>query len=143
MPDADGKSGGFWSSVPGVLTGMAALVTAVGGLIVVLHKSPDPPKSPDAVVEPVGGKEQDKRPRKPKMSKLELNTNRAGSDITSFAVANIEECLRQCMDDEKCKAISFQDKSGRCWLKGEAPARAQLVGYTSAVKEVKEEKGEK
>jgi PAN domain len=138
MPDADGKSGGFWSSVPGVFTGMAALVTAVGGLIVVLHKSPDPPKSPDAVVAPAA-KEKDKRPRKPKMSKLELNTNRAGSDITSFAVANIEDCLKQCIDIEKCKAISFQDASRKCWLKGEAPARAHLVGYTSAVKEGKGE----
>lgn len=29
---ADGKSGSLWTSVPGMLTGLAALVTAIGGI---------------------------------------------------------------------------------------------------------------
>ncbi len=38
-----GKS--FWTTVPGILTGLATLVTAVGGLIIVIRSSPEPPPS--------------------------------------------------------------------------------------------------
>lgn len=38
MPD-ETTAGGFWRTLPGVLTAMAALLTAVGGLVVALHQT--------------------------------------------------------------------------------------------------------
>jgi hypothetical protein len=108
--------------MPGVLTGLAALVAAVVSLMIVLkppvHK-PDPVEPPSISA---------------KMSVLEYDTNRAGSDITKFAVADIDDCLKRCITNEQCRAISFHEASKTCWLKGEAPSPAQLQGFTSAVK---------
>jgi hypothetical protein len=28
----------FWATLPGILTGLAALLTAIGGLLVIFHK---------------------------------------------------------------------------------------------------------
>ncbi len=35
----DGKSGGFWTTLPGILTAVAGLVTATTGLLVVLNQT--------------------------------------------------------------------------------------------------------
>jgi len=54
MSDQDSKTS-FWTSLPGILTGVAALVTALSGLAVWQHKStPDPnPPKPTPVVQAV------------------------------------------------------------------------------------------
>jgi hypothetical protein len=117
MPDVEGskKQVGFWSSMPGILTGLAALVAAVGGLYLAVHK-PDP------------------EPKPPVMSVLEYDTNRAGSDLKKIAVADIDDCLKRCITNEQCRAISFLEASKTCWLKGEVPSPGKLQGFTSAVK---------
>ena len=40
---ADASKGSFWSSVPGLLSGAAALITAIGGLLVI---KPSPKEEP-------------------------------------------------------------------------------------------------
>jgi len=43
----------FWTSVPGILTGIAAIIVAVGGIITALHvASPSPETSPSPVPTP-------------------------------------------------------------------------------------------
>ncbi len=48
MPDSEGKGGfvTFWSTLPGVLTGLAALITAVGGLVTLILVSRPSGKDP-------------------------------------------------------------------------------------------------
>jgi hypothetical protein len=50
-----GENGPWWKTVPGVLTGLAALLTAVGSVVVALHQagllSPPPVKTPPALQE--------------------------------------------------------------------------------------------
>jgi len=44
---AEGHHGGFWTTLPGLLTGAAALITAVTGAAIFLRESdPDPPPAP-------------------------------------------------------------------------------------------------
>ncbi len=59
MPEPEGR-GGFWATLPGILTGLAAVITAVGGIVLGLYQhgvlgvrhdassvsSPGPPPSP-------------------------------------------------------------------------------------------------
>jgi len=60
---AEGHQGGFWTSIPGVLTGLAALITSVTGAAIFMSgssRSPDPAPAPQPVpastgVTPVGG----------------------------------------------------------------------------------------
>lgn len=54
MSDPGGeKKGNFWTTLPGMLTGLAALITAISGLLtVILHLSSPSSKPPDSVTEP-------------------------------------------------------------------------------------------
>jgi len=54
MGDQDSKSS-FWTSLPGILTGAAALITAISGLAVWQHKSNsggNPTPQPAPIVQP-------------------------------------------------------------------------------------------
>ena len=52
MADQDSQRGSFWSSLPGILTGAAALITAVSGLAIWHNKStPAPAPAPAPVVQ--------------------------------------------------------------------------------------------
>lgn len=48
MAESDGKQS-FWTTIPGILTGIAAILTALTGLYLALHPSQ---KSPDAAAPP-------------------------------------------------------------------------------------------
>jgi hypothetical protein len=43
------KPSNFWTTIPGILTGLAALITAIAGLLTVLPKTADTPTSLDQV----------------------------------------------------------------------------------------------
>lgn len=40
----------FWTTLPGILTGVVSLLTAIVGLVTVLHKSSAPPAAPQGAV---------------------------------------------------------------------------------------------
>jgi hypothetical protein len=50
MADQDAKRGSFWSSLPGVLTGAAALISAISGLAIWHHQSNPPRQRPAPIV---------------------------------------------------------------------------------------------
>ena len=50
MADQDSQRGSFWTSLPGILTGAAALITAVSGLAI-WHNKPSPQPAPAPVVQ--------------------------------------------------------------------------------------------
>ncbi len=55
MADQGPERSPFWTSLPGILTGAAALITAIGGLAIWQHNkpSPTPGPTPAPIVEPV------------------------------------------------------------------------------------------
>jgi hypothetical protein len=55
MADQGPDRGPFWTSLPGILTGAAALITAVSGLAIWQHNkpSPTPGSTPASIVQPV------------------------------------------------------------------------------------------
>jgi len=50
MAEQGSERGSFWTSLPGILTGAAALITAISGLAVWQHKKPTPAPAP--IVQP-------------------------------------------------------------------------------------------
>ena len=51
MADQDSQRGSFWSSLPGILTGVAGLITAISGLAV-WHNHTTPTPTPVPIVQP-------------------------------------------------------------------------------------------
>ena len=51
MADQSSQSGSFWTSLPGILTGAAALVTAISGLAIWHHSAPHDVPQPAPVVQ--------------------------------------------------------------------------------------------
>jgi hypothetical protein len=62
---AERHQGGFWTTIPGVLTGLAALITSVTGAAIFLNgtaKSPDPVPAPQPAPSPGPGSEAGSNP---------------------------------------------------------------------------------
>ena len=70
----------------------------------------------------------------PRMSQLESDVNRDGSDYKDFVAAGVNECLEACGSDAQCEAIAFTKSSRQCWMKSAVPLRQSDARYTSAVK---------
>ncbi len=58
MADQDSQRGSFWTSLPGILTGAAALITAISGLAVWHHNSPS-----QTIPQPAPVVQQSRQPR--------------------------------------------------------------------------------
>lgn len=71
---------------------------------------------------------------RPRMSQVEPNINRNGSDYKDFVASGINECLDACAQESRCKAITFTKSSRQCWMKVSVPPRQDDSSYTSAVK---------
>ena len=79
-------------------------------------------------------REEAERQRQPRMSELETDINRNGSDYKDFVAANVSECLATCAREAQCKAITFTKSSRQCWMKFAVPLRQNDGRYISAVK---------
>jgi len=71
---------------------------------------------------------------RPRMSKPELNINRAGGDYKDFVASTLEACLAACEKEQQCAAITLNKSSRQCWMKSTAPYRSDDSSYISAVK---------
>ena len=80
------------------------------------------------------GKKEPPPPTPARMSATEPGIDRSGSDYKDFVANDIEECLRECATDTRCKAISFNQSSKQCWMKNSVALRRDNPGFTSAVK---------
>jgi len=123
MPD-DNK--GFWSTLPGVLTAVAALVTAGTGAFLALRGSNASPGGPPASQqsprqEPAST--QAPEPVQPErftgpMGALEQGVSYSGGDIYDRPASSAEQCATLCANDDRCRAVTFIISQQRCWLKG-------------------------
>ena len=123
MPD-DNK--GFWSSLPGLLTAVAALVTAGTGAYLALRASN--PSSSGAPASQQSPRQEPastplSEPVKPErftgsMGALEQGVSYSGGDIYDRPASSAEQCATLCANDDRCRAVTFIISQQRCWLKG-------------------------
>jgi len=135
MSDDGNRSGGFWTSIPGVLTGVAALVTAVTGLYLALHQTPhpaphDPRQSSETVPKQVRGADGFNGP----MGPLERGVSYSGGDLYDRPASSAEQCVQLCRNDDRCRAITFIISQQRCWVKGSINPPQQSSDMISARK---------
>ncbi len=136
MPDDQKPS--FWTSIPGILTGFAALLTAIVGLMLALKPGPTPPgpfvtpklgetprvasPSPEISVPP------------PRMGQLMEGVAYLQADIYSRPTATAAQCSELCRSDPDCKAMTFIKSQQLCWIKNSIPGTASSPDMVSAKK---------
>ncbi len=104
---------GFWSSIPGILTGIAAVITAMTGLYIATNNNtPEPPKTPEPIIEPA-----------PKLTHKPSNTGDSSAHETNlkplvdcqlFPTVNSTTSLMSWSNSYQKKIISDNDKSYAC-----------------------------
>ena len=59
------------------------------------------------------------------------NTDLPGLDYSTIKDTDLDACSAACTDDKICRAFTFNEKAGWCFLKGEAPLSVPFDGATS------------
>src|SRR5262245_16617295 len=103
MSGDERRSGGFWTSLPGVLTGLAAVLTAGTGLYLALRQSPQsqsstrelrpPPARPTPASGPSANSVQPSGFTGP-MGPLEHGISYSGGDLYDRPATSPEECAQ-------------------------------------------------
>jgi PAN domain len=127
MTDTGGGRGGFWSTLPGLLTGIAAVIGAGTAAIVAMRSNPTsatklgveqhPPVQPEAVPapNPVVGQKKFIGP----MGPLEVGISYNQGDIYDNSAASAQDCAKMCADDDRCLAVTYIISQKRCWVKNQ------------------------
>jgi len=126
MSDDGKRSGGFWTSVPGVLAGLAAVVTAGTGAYLALHQPPAPspqptPASPSNEARPAPTPSPVVAPAPARftgpMGQLEPGLSYSGGDMYDRPSSSAQQCVQICANDDRCRAVTFIISQQRCWVK--------------------------
>jgi hypothetical protein len=120
----DNKS--FWSTLPGLLTAVAALVTAGTGAFLALRASNPssgaPPASQQASPQESASTQVPESVSPERftgpMGALEQGVSYSGGDIYDRPASSAEQCATLCGNDDRCRAVTFIISQQRCWLKG-------------------------
>lgn len=145
----EGKS--FWTTLPGVLTGLAAVIAAVTGLYLALKPAPNVPVpsgggTGTGTVTPTEPKPTFTTPTTryatppppppdTKMGPLQRGISYNQGDIYDRPATSAEECSRLCYNDNRCKAMTFIISQQRCWIKDRVNPTAQSSDMISAVRQ--------
>jgi hypothetical protein len=133
MTDQRAGGGGFWSSLPGILTGIAAVLTASAGLFLALGPS-------STHIDPVPSDQQPptsistNQPESSSMGPLEPGISYSQGDMYDRPAASAEECVQLCTNDNRCRAVTFIISQQRCWLKDRVNASQPSSDMISARK---------
>jgi len=125
---------GFWSSFPGILTGIAGVIAAVGGLIALFNKPPPQPPfpSPPPIVTP-----GPQPPQPDKMGRLQEGINYDQADLPGERqTASAEACAELCLETPQCMAMTYVKSLRGCWLKSRVPASLSGTDYVSSVRHI-------
>jgi len=141
----DGK--GFWQTMPGVLTGTAAVVGAVATLIVALKPAPTPAGiGPGSLgSNPVSGTGSTgvtippppPPPPRPLMGQLQYGVGYEHNDLNAngwLSVTTPQACSDMCYERADCKAMTYVASNRSCWLKYTVGNRVSVANEVSAVK---------
>jgi hypothetical protein len=141
------NSGGFWSSLPGLLTAVAAIVTAGTGAYLALHsqqpasaaktqQTPSPPRSttniPHAPVQPAAYLNSTHHTGP--MGPLERGISYSQGDLYDRPASSPEQCSQLCANDDRCVAVTFIISQQRCWIKSSLNPPQQSGDMVSARK---------
>src|SRR6266480_5691915 len=117
----DGKR--FWSSLPGVLTGVAGVIAAITGLYVAFKPAQE------TVTKPLP---------KPRMGPLQRGWNYPHNDIKAdgwLSIGSAEACADLCYERPECKAMTYVISNKSFWLKYAVPDRTKNGDMISAAKQ--------
>jgi hypothetical protein len=133
---------GFWQSAPGMLTGAAALIGAVTGLIVALK--PVKATTPEVTIPAAPTQAGNANPatptgvtQPPPMGPLEPGVGYEGNDLHPKAwltMGSAQACSNRCYETITCKAMTYVKSNRTCWLKSVASNRIESSDEVSAVK---------
>jgi hypothetical protein len=131
---------GFWSSIPGILTGLAAVIGAIAGLYVAFKPGSAPITPPQN--HPIASTTNDgvtpaSRPQS-LMGPLEHGWNYDHNDLDPngwLSVASADACSDLCYARTDCKAMTYVVSNKSCWLKYAVPSPTQNTDMISAVKQ--------
>jgi hypothetical protein len=137
---------GFWTSLPGVLTGLAAMLTAIVSLYVAMRPSPTPADPanaasrtsiniPDTPTAPTSKSSAATERFTGPMGPLEHGVSYSGGDMYDRPASSAEDCVQLCSNDDRCRAVTFIISQQRCWLKDRVNAPAQSGDMISAIKQ--------
>ena len=115
----------FWTSLPGVLTGIGTLMTAGTGLYIALHQPPSPQVTPVPRIKQGSVVPGSDAPRTlvahPRftgpMGALEHGVSYSGGDLYDRPAGSAEQCVTLCANDDRCRAVTFIISQQRCWIK--------------------------
>ncbi len=136
----------FWTTLPGILTGLAALITAVGAIYFGNKRDTPPiaqqqaqtqsePKTSSATQVPLPPQPSPAEKFTGPMGPLESGVSYSGGDIYDRPTHSPEECSKLCDNDDRCIAVTFIISQQRCWLKNKVNAPQQSSDVVSAQKQ--------
>jgi len=147
----DGK--GFWQSAPGLLTGTAAVIAAVTGLVVALEPIKTKPTpaadisvpaaptnagpTPVPVAQAAAARNPQQAAAPAQMGPLEFGVGYEGNDLHpkgTLLLGSAQACSNRCYDSIECKAMTYVRSTRRCWLKSAAGNRVEASDEVSALK---------
>ena len=135
MSDNPKREGGFWTSLPGVLAGLAAVVTAGTGLYLTLQQPSATAPTPNPIPRPAVGQD----PTPPRftgpLGSLERGISYSGGDIYDRPASSAEQCSELCANDDRCRAVTFIVSQQRCWVKDRINPSQQSGDMVSARKQ--------
>ena len=137
MPD-EPRHGSFWSTIPGVLTGLAAIITAGTGLYLAARSSPSQHQTggaPAAVAEQAAKTPTPTAGHTGQMGPLENGISYNGGDLYDRPADNADACVQLCANDDRCLAVTFIISQKRCWVKDRVNASAQSGDMISSRKQ--------
>ena len=130
MPRNASRGGGFWSTLPGVLTGVAAVLTAGTAAIVTIRQvnAPHGVNAPASELSPYSRATGAMGPLEPGISYNQ-------GDLYDRPASSAEECARLCYNDDRCRAMTFIISQQRCWIKNQVNPAAASSDMVSARKQ--------
>jgi hypothetical protein len=148
---------GFWQSMPGFLTGVAAVIAAVTGLMVAMKPTPAATgvasgsgggggvQSASTIVNTKGAGAAQLPPHVPllqppkrPMGNLQYGVGYDHNDIDANgwqSVTTPQACSDLCYEKAECKAMTYVESNRSCWLKFKAANRVSVANEVSALKE--------
>ncbi|MEJ0087935.1 MAG: PAN domain-containing protein [Pseudomonadota bacterium] len=142
MADTSSSKSGFWSTLPGILTGTAALIAAITGIIVAMrHPINQPQITPEQ--RPVASQPASMNPPAPDpvssgptfagtMGPLENGISYNQGDLYDQPSSSAEQCSNICYNDNRCVAVTFIKSQQRCWVKNKIGTPMQSSDMISA-----------
>ena len=124
MSDTGGGRGGFWSTLPGLLTGVAAVIGAITAAMIAM-RAPSTPE-PKQVVPQSPTRPESASASKPHvdptkftgpMGPLEVGISYNQGDMYDNPAASAQDCAKMCADDDRCLAVTYIVSQKRCWVK--------------------------